>query len=33
MIQENHIESAIKELFTNLRFTAEPAGYTILSDT
>ena len=26
MIQENHIESAIRELFTNLRFTAEPAG-------
>ena len=26
MIQENHIESAIKELFANLRFTAEPAG-------
>ena len=26
MIHENHIESAIKELFANLRFTAEPAG-------
>ncbi len=26
MIQENHIECAIKELFANLRFTAEPAG-------
>ena len=26
MIQENHIEGAIKELFANLRFTAEPAG-------
>ena len=26
MIQENHIEDAIKELFANLRFTAEPAG-------
>ena len=26
MIQENHIESAIKNLFANLRFTAEPAG-------
>ena len=26
MIQENHIESAIKDLFANLRFTAEPAG-------
>ena len=26
MIQENHIESAIKDLFANLRFTPEPAG-------
>jgi geranylgeranyl diphosphate synthase type II len=26
MIQENHIESAIKDLFANLRFTAEPTG-------
>ena len=26
MIQEKHIESAIKELFGNLKFTAEPAG-------
>lgn len=26
MIQEIHIESAIKEMFANLRFTAEPAG-------
>lgn len=26
MIQESHIENAIKELFANLRFTAEPAG-------
>lgn len=26
MIQENHIDSALKELFDNLTFTAEPAG-------
>ena len=26
MIQETHIESALKELFENLEFTAEPAG-------
>lgn len=26
MIQEKHIEEALKELFANLRFTAEPAG-------
>ncbi len=26
MIQEKHIESAIKELFADLKFTAEPAG-------
>ena len=26
MIQETHIESALKELFENLKFTAEPAG-------
>ena len=26
MIQETHIESALKELFENLTFTAEPAG-------
>ncbi len=26
MIQEIHIENALKELFANLRFTAEPAG-------
>lgn len=26
MIQESHIENALKELFENLRFTAEPAG-------
>ena len=26
MIQEKHIESTIKELFGNLKFTAEPAG-------
>ena len=26
MIQEKHIEEAIKELFANLKFTAEPAG-------
>lgn len=26
MIQEKHIESAIKELFDNLKFTAEPSG-------
>ena len=26
MIQETHIESALKELFANLKFTAEPAG-------
>jgi geranylgeranyl diphosphate synthase type II len=26
MIQEKHIESAIRELFGNLKFTAEPAG-------
>ena len=26
MIQEKHIEAAIKELFDNLRFTPEPAG-------
>lgn len=26
MIQEKHIEGALKELFANLKFTAEPAG-------
>ena len=26
MIQESHIEKALKELFENLKFTAEPAG-------
>ena len=26
MIQEKHIEAALKELFANLKFTAEPAG-------
>ena len=26
MIQERHIEQALKELFANLKFTAEPAG-------
>ena len=26
MIQEKHIEEALKELFANLKFTAEPAG-------
>ena len=26
MIQENHIEETLKEMFANLKFTAEPAG-------